>query len=332
MKKLVLFSCFLLPGLPAANGQAETPPTEETPLLQDGGEALEPPPRVVGKPRSKEEYDAFQAIVETEDVAQRVSIADAFLQNYPDSGMTAYVHHYMADAANQANDVESFMLHAEKALLELPKATDLLAQLARIYSEKGQALKATNYANRALPLLDDMEKQSAIPSIEWVTMRQNLKADAHYALGRSYLQTWHSSSIKPPKKLEQAIKHLYEVLELAPDYAYAAFRLGFCQKNADNTEAALAAYARAAIIEGPAAGLAKKNVKKIHKTLQKTSSTKWAGTNVDLILKDESDRLRVLLKEKNEELARLAAQIDSQEIQDMLQLPGDVPLPTLPGN
>ena len=318
MMKLVLLSSVLVLGLPEANGQAETPP------LQEGEVATAPLPRVLGEARTREEKEAYQAIGETEDVAQRVQLAEAFLQNYPASGLTAYVHHILADAAYQENDFDGFMLYGEKALLELPNTPELLAQLASLYSQKDQPLKATEYANRALPLLDDLEKQGSISSIQWVTMRRTLKADAHYALGFSHLQRWHASSIKPPKQLEQAIDHLNQALALAPDYAYAAFRLGFSQKQSDNMEAALSAYARAAVIEGPAAGPAKKNVERIHKNLQRNVMAKWGEINVDVLLKDEGDRLRVLLEEKEEELTRLAAQIDLQE---MLQLALPPPLP-----
>ena len=321
MKKLVLLSCVLGLGLPQANGQAETPP------LQEGEVATDPLPRVLGEARTREEKEAYQVVGKTEDVAQRAQLAEAFLQNYPDSGLTAYVHHTLADAAYQKNDFDGFILYGEKALLELPNTPELLAQLAALYSQKHQPLKATKYAIRALPLLDDLRKQGSISSIQWVAMRRTLKADAHYALGFSNLQRWHASSLKPPKQLEQAIEHLNQALELAPDYAYAAFRLGFSQKQSDNMEAALSAYARAAVIEGPAAGLAKKNVERIHKNLQRISIAKWGETNVDLLLKDEGDRLRVLLEEKEQELARLAGQIDLQE---MMQL--DLPPPTLPGN
>ncbi len=360
MKNSILLLSVLLLGVPAVHGQEQSPPTEENTPPQEGegvvpqeaedvvpqegegvvpqgaedvvpqeGEEAAPLPRVVGQPRTKEEYDSWKAVVETEDAQERVRLAKAFLQDYPDSGLTPYAHHTLADAAYQNNDIEGFTVYAEKALMELPEAPELLAQLSYLYAEKGEAAKATEYASRALPLLEKLEKNAGIPSIEWVSMRRALQADAHYALGRSHLQKWHSSSIKPPKELEQAIEHLKEALELAPDHAYAAFRLGFAQKHSENAEAALAAYARASIIEGPAASLAKKSLQTIHKNLRKNASTKWGDTNVDLILKDEGDLLRKLLKEREQELARLAAQIDSREMLQ-LNLP-PVTLPTPPG-
>ncbi len=345
MKNSILLLSVLLLGVPAVHGQEQSPPTEENTPPQEGegvvpqgaedvvpqeGEEAAPLPRVVGQPKTKEEYDTWKTVVETEDAQERARLAKAFLRDYPDSGLTAYAHHTLADAAYQKNDVDGFILHAEKAILELPEAPELLAQLAYLYAEKGEALKGTEYANRALPLLDELDKKADIPSIEWVTLRRALKADAHYALGRSHLQTWHTSSIKPPKQLEQAIEHLNQALEMAPDHAYAAFRLGFAQRNSDNADAALAAYARASIIEGPAAALARKQLERIHKNLKKNARAEWGDTNVDLILKDEGDLLRKLLKERDQELARLAAQIDSREMLQ-LNLPPST-LPTPPGN
>ena len=271
--------------------------------------------RVVGEPRSQAELEAWEDVAAAEDVGKRVRLARKFLANYPDSGLTAHVHRVLANAALERNDIDNFILQGEKALLELPDTPDLLALLANIYSERGEVLKATEYAMRALPLLDQAgEKPAAVPSIQWVTLRQGLRANAHYSLGRSHLEMWNVSSPKSPERLQQAVEHLNRTLEMDPQHAYAAFRLGFAQGRSRDAEASLAAYARACVIEGPAAGPARKSLERIHKNLQRDPESKWAQTSVKEILQEEEKRLEARMAEREQELNRLAAQLDSREL------------------
>lgn len=286
--------------------QAAAPERQQT-SQQPSEDQPEPeqPARVVGEAREKAEFDAWQEVERAGSLSAKAKLARRFLESFPDSGLTAFAHHVLADAAYQVNDVDNFILHGEDALRELPEVPQLLAPLAYLYSERRQAAKASEYANRALLLLEKLEKPGTMTSSEWFNQRQGLQADSHYALGRAHLELW-QQSVGSPKELRQAVEHFSKTLELDPEHAYAAFRLGFAQGNSRNPKAAVAAFARAAILDSPAAERSRTYLERIHSMLQKARDYEWAGKSIEDILEEARRRLAADKAEKEQELARLA--------------------------
>ncbi len=209
------------------------------------------------------------------------------------------------------NDIDRFIRHGEEALLELPDTPELLAPLANIYSESKRTDRATDYATRALQLLDQMEKPMGQATVDWIAMKQGWAADAHYALGRSILEVWTKSPNKPVKDLEVAVEHLKQTLKMNPGHGYAAFRLGFAASRTHDYDTALLAYARAAVVEGPAAESAKGHVRRLHDGLRNVPNSRWASTNASNIIRDERERLAAEMDAKEQEYSRLAAEYDS---------------------
>ena len=291
--------------------QAAAPEHQQTPQ-QPAQDEQEPvaPVRVVGEAGEKAEFDAWQSVERAGSLSEKANLATRFLEGFPNSGLTAFAHNVLADAAYRVNDVDNFILHAEKALLELPEIPQLLAPLAYLYSERRQAAKASEYANRALLLLEKLEKSGNMTSSEWVIQRRGLRADSHYALGRAHLELW-QQSVGSPKELRQAVEHFSKTLKLDPEHAYAAFRLGFAQGNSRNPKAAVAAYARASILDSPAAERSKNYLEQLHSILQKARDYEWAEKSVEEILEEERRRLAAAQAEKEQELARLAEEIDN---------------------
>ena len=311
-----------VPGSPELAVPQEKQQPQENQQPPEGQQGLQLP-RVAGEPRSKLEYDDVEdwmVVHQTEDAAERARLATEFLENHPDSGLTAFAHRILANAAYQRNDIENFILHGEKVILELPKTPELLVPLAYLYSERRESVKATKYAEAALPLLEQTARPAGIGSLQWVTDRQGLKADAHYALGRSHLEM-RMQSVGSPEELEQAVEHLNQTLELDAGHGYAAFRLGFAQLKARDSEAALEAHARATVLDGPAAEPSRGRVEKIHADLKKDPESAWAQTSVGQILKEERKQLEAQLAEIEAESNRLAAQIDSRELLQKAVIP-----------
>ncbi len=267
--------------------------------------------RTVGKPRSRAEFSAWQEISETTDVRKQARLAERFLKKFPDSGLTAWAHLAIANAAFSRNDLDRFIRHAEEALVEIPDTPELLAPLANIYSESKRTERATDYAARALQLLDQMEKPMGQPTVDWIAVKQGWAADAHYALGRSILEVWTKSPNKPVKDLEEAVEHLKQTLKMNPGHGYAAFRLGFAASRTHDYDTALLAYARAAVVEGPAANSAKGHVQRLHDGLKNVPNSRWASTNANKIIGDERNRLEAEMDAKEQEYSRLAAEYDA---------------------
>ena len=152
------FITFLFPILFLALLEVPAAQTPSEPTQEDSTSEEKKLDRIVGQPRTKSENDAWIAITKIESQTVQVRLVNDFLQNYPTSGLTAYAYRILADVAYQENDIDEFINYGEKALMELPKAGGLLAQLSYIYAEKGKATKAINYGKRALLALEELEK------------------------------------------------------------------------------------------------------------------------------------------------------------------------------
>ena len=184
--------------------------------------------RTVGKPRSREEFRAWEEIRETNDVRKQARLAERFLKKFPDSGLTAWAHLAIANAAFSRNDVDRFIRHGEEALLELPDTVELLAPLANIYSESKRIDRASDYATRALGLLDQLRETDG---------PEHGRLDRHEA-GVGGGRTLRNGAFDPRSvdqvsqqsrsaDLEEAVEHLKQTLKMNPGHGYAAFRLGF---------------------------------------------------------------------------------------------------------
>lgn len=272
--------------------------------------------RTVGKPRSRAEFGAWQEIRETKDVRKQGRLAERFLKKFPDSGLTAWAHLAIANAAFSRNDVDRFIRHGEEALIELPDTVELLAPLANIYSESKRIERASDYAARALELLDQLEKPMGQNTVDWIAMKQGWAADAHYAMGRSILEVWTKSPNKPVSDLQEAVEHLKQTLKMNPGHGYAAFRLGFAASRTHDYDTALLAYARAAVVEGPAANSAKGHVQRLHDGLKNVPNSRWASTNANKIIRDERNRLETEMDAKEQEYSRLASEYDAAAAQE----------------
>ncbi|MCY3777093.1 MAG: hypothetical protein OXH11_14050, partial [Candidatus Aminicenantes bacterium] len=111
--------------------------------------------------------------------------------------------------------------------------------------------------------------------------------------------------------LEEAVEHLKQTLKMNPGHGYAAFRLGFAATRTHDYDTALLAYARAAVVEGPAANSAKGHVQRLHDGLKNVPNSRWASTNANKIIRDERKRLEVEMDAKEQEYSRLAAEYDA---------------------
>ena len=145
-------------------------------------------------------------------------------------------------------------------------------------------------------------------------MKQSMKADANYALGRSHLEKWQKTSPRPINELHLSIRYLSQALELAPGHAYAAFRLGFSQRVSQKAEAALSGYSRASVIEGPAREIARQQASKLLKNLKKLPESKWGKMSLGDVLKEEEKLMKSKLAANEMALLRLAAQLDSRQL------------------
>ena len=271
-------------GQPSQQQPGQTPPAPAPPSgtpspVPQGQPENQPapppvkPPRVVGQPQTEQEREAWMAIERAASFEEKGQLAENFLTQFPESGLTPFAHQVLAFRYQQVNDYEKFMLHAEKSLEEVPENPVLLTLLAAAYAQRNQADKATARAQQALQLLQRMEKPGNMSEAEWVMNREQLEADSHYALGVASLAR-HSqtpaANISEDQNLKTAIEELQKAIELDPAHERGYFQLGFAFARQNNGEKSIQAYARAAAIGGAVQPLAREQLGKVYEFVFKS--------------------------------------------------------------
>lgn len=318
--------CLLLSAVPGfilaqdPDPPVQEPQEQEPQPAQEQPPAPEPLPRVIGQARSQAEYDAWMVVENAADLGEKALLAERFLETYPDSGLTPYAHMYIALDNYQAGDTESFVVHAEKAVDEIPDAAELLGRLAFAYAEGlGQSRKAIDRGEKALAALEKLEKQPGVPAEDWVAQRDQLRADAFYAIGRAYLNLFTSAATNPETRAEhphllKAIDYFQKAVEVDPGNDYAYFRLGFAHLNANNIDQALKAYAHAVAVGGIAAQPSEAKIEEVHKVVQESMPDEEAANmSTQEILERGQQSLQERIAEREAARSQMAEEVRQAE-------------------
>ncbi|RPI23258.1 MAG: tetratricopeptide repeat protein [Acidobacteria bacterium] len=253
-----------------------TPPAQPAQGQPDNQPAPPPvkPPRVVGQPQSEQEREAWMAIERAASLEEKGQLAEKYLTQFPESGLTPFAHQILAFRYQQANDYDNFVLHAEKSLEEVPDNPVLLALLGAAYAQRDQADKATARAQQALQLLERMVKPANMSEADWVMNKEQLEADSRYALGVASLARQAqnpAATVTEDQNLKAAIAELEKAIELDPAHDRGYFQLGFAFAKQNNAEKSIQAYARAAAIGGPVQALAREQLGKVYEFVFKNT-------------------------------------------------------------
>jgi tetratricopeptide (TPR) repeat protein len=311
---IVGFACFA----PLTAGQEQQQEQEQ--------EVPPPPPRVVGQAQTQEEFEAWTALNEALDPAQKAELAQAFLATYPDSGLSSFIHQILALHYDQTGDVNQFVSHAQKSLVEMPDNAPILARLAFISAEQGQSSqRVIDQAEHSLSLLAAAEKPAGVAADTWLGQREQLRADAYYALGRVYLNRFNAAALPAEERpdspdLKQAIQYFSQTLEHDPRHDYAYFRLGFAETNANNAEQAMHAYAGAVVSGGVAAGPAQQKMQEIHAFMKENmKDSEMAKKSLQKILQDHQLDFQKTVEVREQNLLQRAEEIRQEELEAQQQ-------------
>lgn len=300
--------------------EAPQPKSDQTTELEGPAEAAELP-RVVGQARTPEEWEAWQLVERSARLADKAGLAESFLRNYPDSGLTSNAHYIIARNYYQLGDRENFVIHAEEALEELPNSPDLLAQLSFFYAESGQAAQAIDRGNRAIDVIDRVDRPAEVSVSQWVDEVYQIKAEANYAVGRAYLSRMSRTENRAEDpNLKTSIEHLKVALRYDPRHDYACFRLGFAERNANNAGGALMAYGRAVAIGGVAAEPAQSELQDVHTIVKESMpDSEWAEKSPEEIIDQASVELEESVAETQAEKSHLILELERQAEEEQLR-------------
>lgn len=269
---LSLSTAWIWAAAPNPGQQNQNTGQEDEGFLLDEDEPLVAPPeptRVVGQAQTKEEFDAWTAIDQTEDLQQKAELAMDFLEFHPKSGLTPLAHQLLALYFQQQNEYERFVDHGEKAIAELPSSYVLLIELAVGYAERGEVQKALTRGQQGLDGAVAATQPGQMSLVEWTRQKERLEADGHYALGLANLHQSMKSSSTKAQHLNTCVERFSKVVELEPDHDRAYLRMGRAYLGLRNAEKALEAYARATATGGMTAEIAREQLDQLYTFIHK---------------------------------------------------------------
>lgn len=263
VKQLAIL-CLFLTGALGHVGLAQQPPPEPDPAPQTT------PTRVPGQAGSPQEMEAFKQLAATQAREERIRLGNAFLANYPNSGLSSYVHHILANAYG-FSDPQQYVTHAEAALVELPNSPSLLATLAFIYAETGKTELGAERGKAALELLETLEKPPQLSDAAWLMEKMEIGGQSNYAIGRYLLGQADPEKPDHEEKLQQASQYLFRAMEQLPDDPYSAFRLAETYLQMEEDEKALTYFARTAAVGGSVGEIADRRVRELYEIVHSNS-------------------------------------------------------------
>ena len=302
----VIFLVINPTGLASAAIQEEAQEKSDEP-----SEPPPPPPRVLGQAATQQELDEWRAVERAFSADEKISLAKTFLQNYPNSGLSAYAHRALSLGHYQNNDEVEFVHHGEKALEELPGDVAVLAMLAWFYSENEQSDKAIDRAQRALHFIDLTQRPGFVSVSDWSERSDRIKADAHYAQGRAYMEKFDASGAEEASQedpnLQASADHFRKAVILVPDFGQAYHRLGYVYVKQQQIEPAISSYLRAVAIPGPASQPARVDLEAVLVQMGRSPDTIDEMVSRETQYIEEKKAEKIALRQKLEAEAAAAA-------------------------
>ncbi|MFQ5930277.1 MAG: hypothetical protein ACE5MK_11310 [Acidobacteriota bacterium] len=276
-------------------------------------------PRIVGQAKTQEEMDAWNAVLGALSPQEKIQLGKNFLELYPESGLTSYVHKEMALSYFQTNDNENFINHAEEALQELPTDPAILPTLARAYAERGDNNKAIEKAQKGMEVFQTLEKPMGAPLGQWRFQIDRAKADLNYAEGLALLRKALEMVGDSTALLKRSVDRFQVAADLDPSFDAAYFRLGFAYAKLNDADKAIENYARTAALDSLASGMAREQLQRIYTLLQKDT------LGIEQVIEEQREYVQKKIAENEAQIEELDNQEQIEQERPMLPQPPQPP-------
>ena len=160
--------------------------------------ALQRPAQASEKaPPSPEEQAAYKETLNQPGADQKITLAEKFLQDYPESILRTHVYAALAAAYQEKNDYDKVVENGEKSIALDPDNVMSLVIVAQILPQRlrGSGLetaqklsRAERYAKHGLELVDSLSQPADVLPEEFEKKKATLTSMLHSALGMVYLQ------------------------------------------------------------------------------------------------------------------------------------------------
>jgi tetratricopeptide (TPR) repeat protein len=176
--------------------------------------------------KSQEEYNAYQAMAKEADPQQKIVLAQAFLQKYPDSAVKSLVYVTLMNTYQQVGDTAKAIDTAKQVLQADPDNLDALRYLSFAFpftfkpddpNATAELSRAESDAKHGLELLAKLQKPANVPEDQFNQAVKGLRDIFNSAIGFVALQR---------KDYPSAIASFKAAVEDNPSDLYASYRMG----------------------------------------------------------------------------------------------------------
>jgi predicted CXXCH cytochrome family protein len=192
-----------------------------------------------------QERGAFKQLWDTEDPKQGRQRATEFVEHYPGSVLLREAYERAARASAVLGDDKEALEWGRRALRLLPENPVLLTMMANLSVRHGLGKLAESSARQALRYLEHSLPPTGVPAGEWPKVRDGLRNQANFALGRTALDAG---------RYTDAERWLLDALRLNPNDYVALYALGVARDSNQNPDAAAPCFAAVMKAAGGAVG------------------------------------------------------------------------------
>jgi tetratricopeptide (TPR) repeat protein len=280
----------LLAGAQSAQQGTQSSPAQQqqpndnkqpAPLSMDSPQGAASAPAVAPPaPASPEEEAAFKAFqaVPVSDMDKRISLAEEFLQKYPQSRYRPVMYQNLVSGYLAKQEVPKMLEAGEKEIALNPNDTPILGlmgqTLARTLNPKSpdalqQLNKAEQYSKRAIEVTPTLTKPADLSDEQFNNAKNNALEMAYSGLGLVYLQKGKYADAIPA--LEQSVK-----TDPHPDPdPVNLYLLGLANEKASHFDAAVKAYTQCAALQSTLQSNCKNGIE----SAKKANSTQLSAPN-----------------------------------------------------
>ena len=227
---------------------------------------------VLDRIEDREEKEAFQQLLGTVEAAEKKRLAESFLARYPSSWMLSQAYEIAAKASIDTGDFPQALLHGRESLRLLPENPLLLVPLANLQVQQGQIDEGERNGRRALEILERFERPLHYGEEEWKRLERELRASAHFVVGRAAATHAAQAGTKGGPEWRRAKESLTRSRLLNPRDPLAAYLLGFAEQGLGDLDRAAREYADAALSPNPVQVRALDALRKIHQAKKSNQS------------------------------------------------------------
>lgn len=191
------------------------------------------------------------AYFQTQNFAKTAEYGEKFYVMTPDKSV-AFI---LATSYFQLKNTDNFMKYAEKVLAEFPtdQVYTMALQVAGTYAAKKDLTKAAEQAQKVLTAFGEKVPQG-VQEKDW-------------NVTRSYAHTLIAASLYEKKEYPKAIEQYEKAAKFAPHSDEPYYFIGMSKWNGKDHEGAIAAFAKATVLNKQYAKRAQDNLEKLYKPL-----------------------------------------------------------------